>query len=299
MPTAAEYVAALTRTIPDFPRPGIGFEDLTPVLADGAALAAVADALVAPFTGDYDVLAGVEARGFPFAAAAAGPQRPGPPAPAQGRKASGRDPRRGLRAGIRQRPARGPCRPGAGRYSRPPRRRRARDRRNARGGCDGHRACRVECRRALGRARARVPRRAEGGSGRDGCMRCGWFEEGVARPAGFETPPPAAPQPAGGSTSGDRGDAGGPPRRTRSRGRAPHPALRGAARASPLRCPGPSPGGGVAAPPATGIGTRTVVPPGCAMMTSVLAASASGGTCAVTVADPSSRPGDLRGSERR
>ncbi len=72
MPTAAEYVAALTRTIPDFPRPGIGFEDLTPVLADGAALAAVADALVAPFAGDYDVLAGVEARGFPFAAAAAG-----------------------------------------------------------------------------------------------------------------------------------------------------------------------------------------------------------------------------------
>jgi len=71
MTGAAELVEALTRTIPDFPRPGIEFKDLTPVLADRDALASVADALVAPFAGDYDVIAGIEARGFAFAAAAA------------------------------------------------------------------------------------------------------------------------------------------------------------------------------------------------------------------------------------
>ncbi len=72
MTSAIEFVSALTRTIPDFPRPGVGFKDLTPVLADGEAFGAVVDALVGPFSGSYDVVAGVEARGFAFAAAAAG-----------------------------------------------------------------------------------------------------------------------------------------------------------------------------------------------------------------------------------
>jgi len=72
MRTAAEYVDSLTRQIPDFPRPGVGFRDLTPVIADGTAFAAVVDALLAPFVGRFDVVAGIEARGFPFAAAAAG-----------------------------------------------------------------------------------------------------------------------------------------------------------------------------------------------------------------------------------
>jgi adenine phosphoribosyltransferase len=68
---AAAAIASLARTIPDFPSPGIRFVDLTPVLADGPALAAVAAELVAPFAGTFDVVAGVEARGFAFAAAAA------------------------------------------------------------------------------------------------------------------------------------------------------------------------------------------------------------------------------------
>lgn len=68
---AAAAIASLARTIPDFPEPGILFVDLTPVLADGPALAAVAAELVAPFAGTFDVVAGVEARGFAFAAAAA------------------------------------------------------------------------------------------------------------------------------------------------------------------------------------------------------------------------------------
>jgi len=71
MPTATEHLESLTRVVPDFPRAGIDFHDLTPVLADGDALAVVADALVAPFAGEYDAIAGVEARGFAFAAAAA------------------------------------------------------------------------------------------------------------------------------------------------------------------------------------------------------------------------------------
>ncbi|PZQ87759.1 MAG: adenine phosphoribosyltransferase [Leifsonia xyli] len=71
MTDATAYLDALTRVIPDFPEPGIRFRDLTPVFADGAALAAVADALVEPFPHGFDVIAGVEARGFALAAAAA------------------------------------------------------------------------------------------------------------------------------------------------------------------------------------------------------------------------------------
>ncbi len=56
--------------IPDFPEPGVLFRDLTPVFADGEAFHALAEALVAPFAGRFDVLAGVEARGFLLAAAA-------------------------------------------------------------------------------------------------------------------------------------------------------------------------------------------------------------------------------------
>ncbi len=57
--------------MPDFPTPGIVFRDLTPVFADAAALRLVIDELIAPFAGTFDVVAGVEARGFVLAAAAA------------------------------------------------------------------------------------------------------------------------------------------------------------------------------------------------------------------------------------
>ncbi|TXN31141.1 adenine phosphoribosyltransferase [Lacisediminihabitans profunda] len=69
--TAREAIERLSRVVPDFPTPGITFRDLTPVFADGAALHAVTDALVAPFAGGFDVIAGVEARGFVLAASAA------------------------------------------------------------------------------------------------------------------------------------------------------------------------------------------------------------------------------------
>jgi adenine phosphoribosyltransferase len=69
--SAAVLIEKLTATVADFPKPGILFRDLTPVFADGPALRVVTDALVEPFRGSVDAVAGVEARGFVLAAAAA------------------------------------------------------------------------------------------------------------------------------------------------------------------------------------------------------------------------------------
>jgi adenine phosphoribosyltransferase len=65
----------LITTTPDFPEPGVQFRDISPMLADPEALGAVFDALAAPFAGQFDLVAGIEARGFLIAgglAAAAG-----------------------------------------------------------------------------------------------------------------------------------------------------------------------------------------------------------------------------------
>lgn len=62
---------SLIRSIPDHPNPGILFRDITPLLADAQALHATTRALVEPFMGGFDVVAGVEARGFILAGAAA------------------------------------------------------------------------------------------------------------------------------------------------------------------------------------------------------------------------------------
>jgi adenine phosphoribosyltransferase len=61
---------SLIREIPDYPKPGIRFQDLTPLLADGQAFAQVTAALE-EFVGDASVIAGIEARGFIFASALA------------------------------------------------------------------------------------------------------------------------------------------------------------------------------------------------------------------------------------
>lgn len=56
------------RAIPDFPKPGILFRDITPLLAEPAALAAAIEGLVAPWRNEpLDAVAAVEARGFLFA----------------------------------------------------------------------------------------------------------------------------------------------------------------------------------------------------------------------------------------
>ena len=66
MSSAAALARAesLIRVIPDYPEPGILFRDITPLLADAAALRASIDALIEPFSGEFDVVAGIEARGF-------------------------------------------------------------------------------------------------------------------------------------------------------------------------------------------------------------------------------------------
>jgi adenine phosphoribosyltransferase len=68
---ASDALDRLIATVPDFPEPGILFRDLTPVLADPDALHAVATELAESARGPYDAIAGVEARGFALAAAAA------------------------------------------------------------------------------------------------------------------------------------------------------------------------------------------------------------------------------------
>jgi adenine phosphoribosyltransferase len=60
------------RDIPDFPKPGILFRDITPLLADKQAFATAVKALAEPFTDSaIDYVAAVEARGFIFGSAVA------------------------------------------------------------------------------------------------------------------------------------------------------------------------------------------------------------------------------------
>ena len=60
-------ITTLVRDVPDYPQAGVVFKDITPLLADGKAFAAVVDALAATF-GPVDKVAGIEARGFILAA---------------------------------------------------------------------------------------------------------------------------------------------------------------------------------------------------------------------------------------
>jgi adenine phosphoribosyltransferase len=56
------------RDIPDYPKPGVVFRDITPLLAAPDAFAATVDALAAPFADEHiDKVLGIEARGFVFA----------------------------------------------------------------------------------------------------------------------------------------------------------------------------------------------------------------------------------------
>jgi adenine phosphoribosyltransferase len=63
----ADLVGPLVRDVPDFPQPGILFKDITPLLGDGPAFAALVEAWAETHRG-IDVVAGIEARGFILAA---------------------------------------------------------------------------------------------------------------------------------------------------------------------------------------------------------------------------------------
>ena len=59
----------LVRDVPDYPKPGILFKDITPVLADAAGFARAVEQLALPFVGRHiDAVIGIESRGFMFAA---------------------------------------------------------------------------------------------------------------------------------------------------------------------------------------------------------------------------------------
>jgi adenine phosphoribosyltransferase len=62
---------ALIRTIPDFPKPGIQFRDITTLLLDANGFASTIERLAAGLPTKPDLIAGIEARGFVFASALA------------------------------------------------------------------------------------------------------------------------------------------------------------------------------------------------------------------------------------
>ena len=65
-------LTAYIRDVPDFPKPGILFKDITPLLGDPEALTAAVKALAAPYRdANLTAVAAVESRGFIFASAVA------------------------------------------------------------------------------------------------------------------------------------------------------------------------------------------------------------------------------------
>lgn len=71
-PTAAAALADKIRLVPDFPEPGVLFEDLTPVLADPAAFRRVVDGLAAICEElGAEMIGGLDARGFLLGSAVA------------------------------------------------------------------------------------------------------------------------------------------------------------------------------------------------------------------------------------
>jgi adenine phosphoribosyltransferase len=75
MPTEMNPVHQITRLlreVPDFPKPGILFRDITPVLANPSALALAVEMMANPFRGHkFDLVVGAESRGFIFGTAIA------------------------------------------------------------------------------------------------------------------------------------------------------------------------------------------------------------------------------------
>jgi adenine phosphoribosyltransferase len=62
---------SLIRTIPDYPKPGIMFRDVTTLMGHPAGFRRAIDALAEPFMSGVDAVAGIEARGFIFGGAVA------------------------------------------------------------------------------------------------------------------------------------------------------------------------------------------------------------------------------------
>jgi adenine phosphoribosyltransferase len=68
-PALEPLLRSLIREIPNFPKPGIDFKDITPLLADAAAFRRATEAMAEPFEADgVTHVVGIESRGFIFAA---------------------------------------------------------------------------------------------------------------------------------------------------------------------------------------------------------------------------------------
>jgi len=69
---AMAHIASLIREVPDFPKPGVLFKDITPLLRDPSGLSAAMELMAQPYVGErVEVVAGAESRGFIFATALA------------------------------------------------------------------------------------------------------------------------------------------------------------------------------------------------------------------------------------
>jgi len=67
--TAIEKLTSAVRDVPDFPKPGIVFKDITPLLGDPELFSLIGDVLAEPFqAAGVDKVVGIDARGFIFAA---------------------------------------------------------------------------------------------------------------------------------------------------------------------------------------------------------------------------------------
>ncbi|WP_404334337.1 adenine phosphoribosyltransferase [Sphingomonas sp. MMS12-HWE2-04] len=71
MPAANDDIRDRIRTIPDFPKPGIQFRDITTLLLDAEGLRLTIERMAEAVDGPIDLVAGIEARGFLFGAALA------------------------------------------------------------------------------------------------------------------------------------------------------------------------------------------------------------------------------------
>ena len=71
-PASLSLLRAAVRDVPDFPKPGIVFKDIMPVLADGALFSLTIDAILETMAGQkVDKIIAIDARGFIFAGAVA------------------------------------------------------------------------------------------------------------------------------------------------------------------------------------------------------------------------------------
>ena len=72
MNDSSTSIESLIRSVADFPKPGITFRDITPLLADAGGFARCIDALAEPWLGSgVQAVCGIESRGFIFGAALA------------------------------------------------------------------------------------------------------------------------------------------------------------------------------------------------------------------------------------